>query len=323
MAEINGEEKRIGVSGEQIEEVVGKVPTIEADVKANKQSISALQTASSKHTEDIEKNTADIEKKANADDVYSREETDSAITAKVAEIVAGAPKEFDTLKEMSDWLTEHSDSAATMNTAIQANTAEIANNNSDILSAQNQIDNTIIPRIGSSITKNLAVKGWYRAFVSNRKYTSRNGLIKIARGYSNNPPELHTIIFNFGFFKNDFKLLNKIVDESSSLTGVCLVDKIRLVYYSSGAQNHECYIDIHYKGNASNSVNVALMDEVISASDADLIFKSNRFVASDLSLAEIPEGYTAYEFDLTGGDIFERLDALETALLQTNQTQTE
>jgi hypothetical protein len=153
MAEINGEEKRITVSGEQIEEVVEKVPTIEADVKSNKQSISALQTTSAQHTADIAKNTADIEKKANADEVYSRDETDNAITAKVAEIVAGAPEEFDTLKEMSDWLTEHSDSAATMNTAIQANTkaiadnvtaieantAEIANNKSDILSAKNDI----------------------------------------------------------------------------------------------------------------------------------------------------------------------------------------
>ena len=153
MAEINGEEKRITVSGEQIEEVVGKVPTIEADVKSNKQNISALQTASAQHTADIAKNTADIEKKANAEEVYSREETDSAITAKVAEIVAGAPEEFDTLKEMSDWLTEHSDSAATMNSAIQENTKAIADNataietaneaieqnKSDILSAENDI----------------------------------------------------------------------------------------------------------------------------------------------------------------------------------------
>jgi len=160
MAEINGEEKRIGVSGEQIEEAVGKVPTIEADVKSNKQSISALQTASSKHTEDIEKNTADIEKKANADEVYSREETDNAITAKVAEIVAGAPEEFDTLKEMSDWLTEHSDSAATMNSAIQentkaiadnakaieANTAEIESNKSDILINRETIGTQIIKK---------------------------------------------------------------------------------------------------------------------------------------------------------------------------------
>ncbi len=43
MAEINNDEKRITVSGEQIEEAVGKVPTIEADVKSNKQNISALQ----------------------------------------------------------------------------------------------------------------------------------------------------------------------------------------------------------------------------------------------------------------------------------------
>lgn len=153
MAEINNDEKRITVSGEQIEEAVGKVPTIEADVKANKQNISALQADVSKHTEDIAKNTADIEKKANADEVYSKDETDNAITAKVAEIVAGAPEEFDTLKEMSDWLTEHSDSAATMNTAIQANTkaiddnataiegntADIEQNKSDILTVKNDI----------------------------------------------------------------------------------------------------------------------------------------------------------------------------------------
>lgn len=153
MAEINNDEKRIGVSGEQIEEAVGKVPTIEADVKANKQNISALQTASAQHTADISSVNATLENKANADEVYSREETDNAITAKVAEIVAGAPEEFDTLKEMSDWLTEHSGSAAEMNTAIQTNTkaiadnakaiegntAEIANNKSDILSDENAI----------------------------------------------------------------------------------------------------------------------------------------------------------------------------------------
>lgn len=151
MAEINNDEKRIGVSGEQIEETVGKVPSIEADVKSNKQSISALQADVSKHAEDIAKNTADIALKANADNVYNKDETEAAITAKVAEIVAGAPEEFDTLKEMSDWLTEHSDSAAEMNTAIQTNTkaiadnakaiegntAVIAQNKSDILSAQN------------------------------------------------------------------------------------------------------------------------------------------------------------------------------------------
>lgn len=41
------------------------------------------------------------------------------VAEEVAKIVAGAPEDFDTLKEMSDWLLEHEDSAAAMNSEIQ------------------------------------------------------------------------------------------------------------------------------------------------------------------------------------------------------------
>jgi hypothetical protein len=59
------------------------------------------------------------------DDYYTKTETDTKITEKVAEIVADAPEDFDTLKEMSDWISSHEDSAAAMNSAIQANAAAI------------------------------------------------------------------------------------------------------------------------------------------------------------------------------------------------------
>ena len=64
---------------------------------------------------------------AKADKVttYTKSETDAKITEKVAEIVADAPEDFDTLKEMSDWIAGHEDSAAAMNSAIQANTLAI------------------------------------------------------------------------------------------------------------------------------------------------------------------------------------------------------
>lgn len=39
----------------------------------------------------------------------------------VAEIVANAPSDFDTLKEMSDWISEHEDDATAMNSAILEN----------------------------------------------------------------------------------------------------------------------------------------------------------------------------------------------------------
>lgn len=57
--------------------------------------------------------------KANKSDVYTKTETDNKITTKVAEIVAGAPEDFDTLKEMSDWIASHEHSAAEMNSEIQ------------------------------------------------------------------------------------------------------------------------------------------------------------------------------------------------------------
>ena len=58
--------------------------------------------------------------KANASDVYTKEEVINKITEKVSEIVAEAPEDFDTLKEMSDWINKHEGSAAAMNTAIQS-----------------------------------------------------------------------------------------------------------------------------------------------------------------------------------------------------------
>lgn len=68
---------------------------------------------------DVSQLKKDINNKANTSDVYTKTETDNKITEKVAEIVAGAPEDFDTLKEMSDWIASHENSAAEMNSAIQ------------------------------------------------------------------------------------------------------------------------------------------------------------------------------------------------------------
>lgn len=47
------------------------------------------------------------------------------VTDRVAEVVANAPEDFDTLKEMSDWISNHEDSAAAMNSQIMANEAAL------------------------------------------------------------------------------------------------------------------------------------------------------------------------------------------------------
>ena len=48
------------------------------------------------------------------------------VTAKIAEIVANAPEDLDTLKEIADWISSHANDAAAMNTEISANTEAIS-----------------------------------------------------------------------------------------------------------------------------------------------------------------------------------------------------
>lgn len=56
----------------------------------------------------------------------------AAANAAIASALAGADEDFDTLKEMSDWLSGHADSAAQMNSAIAQNTSELSTVKSDV-----------------------------------------------------------------------------------------------------------------------------------------------------------------------------------------------
>lgn len=188
---------------------------------------------------------------------------------------------------------------------------------SDILNVESTINNTVIPKIGSDISSSLLSVGWYRVLVSNRKNTARNGIIMINRAFSNTSPENYIILFDFGNNSNTFRMLSKKVEGASTNQ---LIDAIRLVYAQTSGFTKSCYIDLHYNSTISNAINVSIFDESMRASGAGASYNDNRFVASDFSAAEIPEGYTSMEFSLAGDDIFTRVEALETAL---SQTQTE
>ena len=54
------------------------------------------------------------------------EQITAEVTAKIAQIIANAPENLDTLKEIADWISTHEDSASAMNTAILANKTAIS-----------------------------------------------------------------------------------------------------------------------------------------------------------------------------------------------------
>lgn len=78
----------------------------------------------------------------------------------VATIVAEAPEAYDTLKEISDWISSHSDSAATMNSKITANETAINNLKTLVGELPEGLDaeiDTIVKYIDSKVA---GVKDW-------------------------------------------------------------------------------------------------------------------------------------------------------------------
>lgn len=59
-------------------------------------------------------------------------QVNTTVTTKIAEVVASAPEDFDTLKEIADWISTHGADAAEMNSKITTNTNNIASNLSKI-----------------------------------------------------------------------------------------------------------------------------------------------------------------------------------------------
>ena len=82
----------------------------------------------------------------------TQEEVEKIVTDEVAKIVADAPEDFDTLKEMSDWISSHENSAAEMNSAIQTNANDISvlnTNKVDKVAGKSLISDAEIERLAN------------------------------------------------------------------------------------------------------------------------------------------------------------------------------
>lgn len=115
--------EKVAEIGSNYEKLNGLVVTNSADIASNETRLNNFRNT----TKPIEEVT------------YTKEETDSKITEKVSALVSGAPEDFNTLKKMSDWLVSHENSAATMNSAIQENTAQISKADAEITELENDV----------------------------------------------------------------------------------------------------------------------------------------------------------------------------------------
>lgn len=110
-------------------EVMGYVGTIPADAKAKnvvayiKEAVTAGQYDDSELKANVAANSAAIGTLNGTGEGSVKK----AVADAVASIVADAPEAYDTLKEISDWISSHASDAATMNSQIKTNKTDIAN----------------------------------------------------------------------------------------------------------------------------------------------------------------------------------------------------
>ena len=106
------------------------------------ESLKVANTALNK-TKELEEAEVEIEFDGVYDPENNKAATVDTVARKVAEIVAESPEDFDTLKEMSDWISEHADDASAMNTAIKKNA-------DDIEAVKNYVDKGFVAKFDGS-----------------------------------------------------------------------------------------------------------------------------------------------------------------------------
>ena len=74
---------------------------------------------------DITSIPSKVSELTNDSNYQTAEQISSTVTTEIAKVVADAPENFDTLKEMSDWIAGHENDASTMNSAISDNKTAI------------------------------------------------------------------------------------------------------------------------------------------------------------------------------------------------------
>lgn len=93
----------------------------------NPTTVDGLQSSINNLQAEVDTNKENIKANTDAIAVLNGDKTtEGSVAYQIAAVVAGADADFDTLKEIADWIAAHPDSVATINAAIKGNTDAIA-----------------------------------------------------------------------------------------------------------------------------------------------------------------------------------------------------
>ena len=194
--------------------------------------------------------------KANAaatqNNTYTKVEINKKISDKVAEIVANAPEDFDTLKEISDWISNHEDDAAAMNSAIQRSAGQIVTGTDYTINGQTQT-----AKSGAEIFNN------YNNNIAIGLYSHAEGSSVTASGDYSHAQNFNTIAA--GVYQTAIGKYN--IEDSSNKYALIIGNG------SSSARSNALAVDWDgkiYAGNSSNGVDLTTLKSDVSLNQQTL-----------------------------------------------------
>jgi hypothetical protein len=105
----------------------------ELDNKVDTEIVTAIDNLETKVNTEISESITALDNKVTTSLQEQAESLKKEISDQIAKVIANSPEDFDTLKEISDWINGHSSDATSMNSAISGNTSAI---NQEILDRQ-------------------------------------------------------------------------------------------------------------------------------------------------------------------------------------------
>ena len=127
---------------------------------------------------DITSIPSKVSELTNDSNYQTAEQISSTVTTEIAKVVANAPENFDTLKEMSDWIAGHENDASAMNSAISDNKTAITTLQNSKADTSNVIDIDYMNRIDKCTYSQIGQKeGYSKGYL--RQYHKINKMVVI------------------------------------------------------------------------------------------------------------------------------------------------
>jgi hypothetical protein len=143
----------------------------ELDNKVDTEIVTAIDNLETKVNTEISESITALDNKVTTSLQEQAESLKKEISDQIAKVVANSPEDFDTLKEISDWISGHSSDATSMNSAISGNTSAI---NQEILDRQ-AADTALQTNINNKVDK-VSGKGLSTNDFTNADKTKLDGI---------------------------------------------------------------------------------------------------------------------------------------------------